>query len=740
MSDYTRVTSKIVASQPTFLRSADFIALAGKRPIHKNWTTDLTVRFNAEAAERRLAGGENVGVVLGAYDLVVDVDPRNGGDESWLQLKADLNIDASKYPTVQTGSGGLHVYMRLPVGVGRLKNDLSQEGYPGVELKCIGRQVVAPGSRHPETGRQYVVIRDIDPLEDDLGLPFAPNALIEIGKKNVTSSDVGSGEKSPEWLAAALEHLDVSIYSGDHDRWLELMMACHDATAGAACDEFVLWSIGDSTYADQAADIARRWDGLSSDTPSRVTVKTLYKHFSDAGVAHLVEPDMDEVCNDFADIDPLNEPEVLARIAGEKPIKARFSDGLAGKWVWVTRAEHFISRSDCQRFATFQFKAHYQHMWSDGDILSAVWKGKLPLKKFESCAYVPGGPEVIAEGKWTGHYNTWRPGGVEACRNDDLANVFIEHMMYLLPDETERGYALDYLSFLVRDDFVKVHFALLLQGAPGTGKSFIGSVVERMIGMRNTRMVKSQELTKEYTSWQEDRQLAIVEEIMARGRIELVNELKTVITGDTLRIRRMRTDTYEVPNGLNLLCFTNHENAVPIENGDRRWLTLFSPAKPSPPAYYEKLFELLKGDDFAAAVKWMLQNRDVALNPKGMAPTTHGKLEMRRRSTGELEQYFNDLLDEGSENFQFDLVRLDDLWDLARSNFRGTRDLRAKVGDWLKSIGAVQHTSYKKQDTSGRPAYRLWSIRNHDEWEEVGAAKRIDAYLKQHGLKKNGYE
>src|SRR3546814_9937353 len=89
---------------------------------------------------------------------------------------------------------------------------------------------------------------------------------------------------------------------------------------------------------------------------------------------------------------------------------------------------------------------------------------------------------------------------------------------------------------------------------------------------------------------------------MARGRIELVNELKTVITGDVLRIRRMRTDTYEVPNGLNLLCFTNHENAVPIEQGDRRWLTLFSPAKAREPAYYGRLFDLLKSDDFAAAV------------------------------------------------------------------------------------------------------------------------------------------
>src|SRR3546814_3308660 len=115
----------------------------------------------------------------------------------------------------------------------------------------------------------------------------------------------------------------------------------------------------------------------------------------------------------------------------------------------------------------------------------------------------------------------------------------------------------------------------------------------------------------------------------------------------------MRTDTYEVPNGLNLLCFTNHENAVPIEQGDRRWLTLFSPAKAREPAYYGRLFDLLKSDDFAAAVKWMLQNRAVGLEPKGMAPMTKGKSEMRRRSLGEVEQYLNELLEEHSLPFDF---------------------------------------------------------------------------------------
>src|SRR3546814_121484 len=313
----------------------------------------------------------------------------------------------------------------------------------------------------------------------------------------------------------------------------------------------------------------------------------------------------------------------------------------------------------------FPYTTLFRSLWT-GDILGAVWSGKLPIRKFAGCVYVPGQGEVISGGKWGGRYNTWRKGGVEPKRNDELAQVFIDLMAYLLPHESSLGFALDYLSFLVGDEFVKVHFALLLQGAPGTGKSFLGAVAEQMIGIRNTRMVKSQELTKEFTSWQEDRQLAVVEEIMARGRIELVNELKTVITGDVLRIRRMRTDTYEVPNGLNLLCFTNHENAVPIEQGDRRWLTLFSPAKAREPAYYGRLFDLLKSDDFAAAVKWMLQNRAVGLEPKGMAPMTKGKSEMRRRSLGEVEQYLNELLEEHSLPFDFDLVRINDVWNLDR--------------------------------------------------------------------------
>jgi len=49
-------------------------------------------------------------------------------------------------PAHRTGSGGLHIYMRLPENAGRLKGNLAADGYSGVDLKFIGGQVVAPGS------------------------------------------------------------------------------------------------------------------------------------------------------------------------------------------------------------------------------------------------------------------------------------------------------------------------------------------------------------------------------------------------------------------------------------------------------------------------------------------------------------------------------------------------------------------------------------------------------------------
>ena len=79
--------------------------------------------------------------------MIIDVDPRNGGEAGFRNVGFKIGIDTDKFPRVVTGSGGFHIYMSKPADVSvryaRVGN------YNGVEFKSAGRQVVAAGSIHP---------------------------------------------------------------------------------------------------------------------------------------------------------------------------------------------------------------------------------------------------------------------------------------------------------------------------------------------------------------------------------------------------------------------------------------------------------------------------------------------------------------------------------------------------------------------------------------------------------------
>lgn len=90
----------------------------------------------------RLSATKNIGVRLRDTDLVIDVDPRNfvGGADSFADLAVDFGLPDA--PFVRTGGGGFHHYFRKPADMAVL-NEIA--GYPRVEFKSLGRQVVAAG-------------------------------------------------------------------------------------------------------------------------------------------------------------------------------------------------------------------------------------------------------------------------------------------------------------------------------------------------------------------------------------------------------------------------------------------------------------------------------------------------------------------------------------------------------------------------------------------------------------------
>lgn len=676
----------------------------GKQPL-SGWRTEHVL--SVDEAQTRLCGCQNVGVRLRACDLVVDVDPRNFApeDDPLKRIEEDLGICFDDFPHVITGSGGSHFYMTLPKGFQSVE---SLKAYQGVEFKTFGRQMVSPGSIHPSTGQPYIW----DPLSVSLTSNIeAPKELLDLIRKPITKDNAEPGELTAEQLALALEGLDPVSYS-EHDRWLELMMACHHATAGDGREEFANWSAKDPEYSDHGQIVRQRWDSLSTNRSGRqVTVKTLFKALHDAKRSDLIP--RNKAKDDFPD-----------DLVGEGGLEPR--SGIEDEWVYVIDAEVFVRRSDGKKWSKEQWKAAHADCY-DGEIVNAVFKGKLRVRKFESLTYLPCSSE-FPDGEEGIRYNIWRDSSIKPIAGD--VSVFLDHMSNLIPDEQERSFALDYLAMIVQNPARKVNYALLVRGAQGTGKSWIGRIMTAIIGSRNVVFPSNDEVLSKWTIWTEGSSLAVIEELMARGRIDMAARLKPIITGPTLRIEEKQRSIYTIPNHLNLIAFTNHEDALPIEAGDRRWLVISSEMEPKDEAYYDRLFAFLDGDG-PSAVKHYLLARRVQLKPKGMAPNTKGKAEMRRRTLSEAEQYLGYMFEAHEGPFAFDLVRLDDLVECVPVELkRRTRNIRAKVADWLKvEVGAYKHTRYTKSTGDRRLSCQLWSIRNHDKWREAGAAARADAFM-----------
>ncbi len=96
----------------------------------------------------------NIGILTGSESgiIVLDVDPRHGGEESLKKLGP-----MPETVTVATGGGGRHLYFRYPNGLD-IRNSAKKLG-PGLDIRGTGGYVVAPPSGHV-SGNSYAWRRD----------------------------------------------------------------------------------------------------------------------------------------------------------------------------------------------------------------------------------------------------------------------------------------------------------------------------------------------------------------------------------------------------------------------------------------------------------------------------------------------------------------------------------------------------------------------------------------------------
>lgn len=325
------------------------------------------------------------------------------------------------------------------------------------------------------------------------------------------------------------------------------------------------------------------------------------------------------------------------------------------------------------------------------------------VKRIDKITYYPAQEEFIDEGSIT-YYNLWNNPGIKPCKGN--VDVLLEHIEYLFPDKEQRDVFLDFLAHNIQFPGTRILWMLIVYGEEeGTGKSFFKCLMQALLGHDNVSTPSNEEIHERFSTWQKQCQLIVIEELMAIGRRDLMNKLKPLITEEWTRIREMHKVSYDHPNRFNLMAFTNHADALPIHNQDRRYCIVEVEAKPKEKAYYTRLFDWIKDQKNIQASLYYFLQRDLSdFNPKARAPKTKAKINMIEANRTPLEEWIIKGIEENAWPFDSNIASIRHLKEVAPLRLQQFSDYKYAAA--LQKAGAVK---YEQQVTlSNKSRATLW--------------------------------
>ena len=242
-------------------------------------------------------------------------------------------------------------------------------------------------------------------------------------------------------------------------------------------------------------------------------------------------------------------------------------------------------------------------------------------------------------------------------KNKHAIELFLAHIKNMLSDEKEQTILLDWLAYVVQNAGKRINWAILLQGAQGTGKSYFAKVLEWLLGS-NAKSLDPSALGERFTGWAHGSLVNIVEEIRIKGddKWRIMDRLKPFITNSMIQIEEKGRDHRTVPNFTNYLLLTNYKDALPITNDDRRFCVMYGRiqneselfdyfgGRDEAGEYFENLFR--ESELHAGAIKTFILNHTISedFKPSGRAPDTVSRRLMIQASVSPEQSLVEDLI------------------------------------------------------------------------------------------------
>jgi hypothetical protein len=277
--------------------------------------------------------------------------------------------------------------------------------------------------------------------------------------------------------------------------------------------------------------------------------------------------------------------------------------------------------------------------------------------------YWPGQPALFKnEGK--DHVNTYYPSGIAPCDMIDqdgqtVIDLFLQHVRNTISDEREGNLLIDFMSYVYKNEGSRVRWGMLLWGIEGNGKTYFFHVLQQIMG-RNATVINTSMIERPFNDWAVGSRLIGIEEIRISGtnKWRVLDQLKPMISNDSIAVEPKGATRYHAPNFASYLMTTNHQDAVPMSDNDRRYCVIFTKhreqddlfaqhgGKEQAGEYFDRLFS--ESNRRADAIARFLLDHKVSdeFNPHGRAPTTAGLAEMKKANVSDDRQAVEDAIED----------------------------------------------------------------------------------------------
>jgi len=246
-------------------------------------------------------------------------------------------------------------------------------------------------------------------------------------------------------------------------------------------------------------------------------------------------------------------------------------------------------------------------------------------------------------------FNLFQGWKYEPQQDERKLDLLKEHVLVNVAnnDPAIAHWVWSFFADIVQNSARRPGVALILQGAQGTGKTFLTSIIGKVLSPYTMDVTSPKHLVGNFNSHLQNVLLISAHEAFFAGDRQSSNVLKGLVTDEKIAIERKGFDVTQQSNYLRLVMTTNEEWVVAAQQDERRYCVLrMGERNKQDHAFFDAIDTDMRSGGYAALMHF-LQNYEYAVSALSKVPNTEALINQKSQSETPIVKWWRERLTAG---------------------------------------------------------------------------------------------